>query len=142
MRILLDLNPSSHFSLVHNAKRNGCVLTDTSCSDSELSKKRQRPQHANVSKAALNEAFVTRNLDGRDFIIELTEKGVYPHEVIMNLPANATDFLDVFIGLQTRHANHHSLPSRPALPRIHVYGFSNAAADPIGDLAIRYSAFR
>lgn len=35
-------------------------------------------------------------------MLQLVAKGIAFEEAIMNLPANATDFLDVFIGLYTR----------------------------------------
>ena len=38
----------------------------------------------------------------RHFILDLVKRNIPFHEAIMNLPANATDFLDVFIGLYTR----------------------------------------
>ena len=40
--------------------------------------------------------------------------------VIMNLPASAISFLDVFVGLYPRDTN------PKILPTIHCYGFSNA----------------
>ena len=49
----------------------------------------------------------------------------------MNLPQNATDFLDVFVGFSTRRETQSA-----TLPTIHVYGFSSAD-DPILDLASR-----
>ena len=59
----------------------------------------------------------------------------------MNLPQNATDFLDAFIGLARRTSKGGASPGPAAaspiplftvdnLPRIHVYAFSTAA-DPI-----------
>ena len=41
-------------------------------------------------------------MDGRDFVIDILQKDIRFSDVIMNLPQNATDFLDVFIGLYTR----------------------------------------
>ena len=41
-------------------------------------------------------------LQYRHFILDLVKRNIPFHEAIMNLPANATDFLDVFIGLYTR----------------------------------------
>lgn len=38
----------------------------------------------------------------RLFVLDLVKRNVPFDEAIMNLPANATDFLDVFIGLYTR----------------------------------------
>jgi hypothetical protein len=38
----------------------------------------------------------------RHFILKLVAENTPFHHAIMNLPQNATDFLDVFIGLHTR----------------------------------------
>ena len=70
-----------------------------------------------------------------------------PHEVIMNLPASATEFLDVFIGYGRRYEQTDSkmdmaemiATSSIPMPRIHVYGFS-VAADPVSDMAARAAA--
>lgn len=81
----------------------------------------------------------------RDFILSLINRAEPFHEAIMNLPQNATDFLDVFIGLARRtptapiapattsddaaaaatKPNPFADPSQP-LPRIHVYAFSTS----------------
>ena len=60
------------------------------------------------------------------------------HEAIMNLPQNATDFLDVFIGMATRLGDRYeqSWAAHP-LPRIHVYAFSTALDDPVQDIVER-----
>lgn len=99
-----DLNPESYKYLISNTKLNSC--------DKFL------------------EPF---NMDGRQFILHLVEKGIHFNEVIMNLPQSATDFLDVFIGLGKRIG-----PSfnESLLPRIHVYAFSTAD-DVIADIAER-----
>jgi len=66
-----------------------------------------------------------------------------PHEVIMNLPASATEFLDVFIGYGRRYEEIETVKEEMMmmipLPRIHVYGFS-VAADPVSDMAKRAAA--
>ena len=53
----------------------------------------------------------------------------------MNLPQNATEFLDIFIGYLTRRTNN-NLTTPLALPTIHVYAFSTAD-DPVHDVAAR-----
>lgn len=66
------------------------------------------------------------NMDARDFIRRLIADGVAFTDVIMNLPATATAFLDVFVG---------AFPAGPespwrtgaVLPVIHCYCFSRAA---------------
>jgi len=92
----------------------------------------------------------------RDFILSLIDRAEPFHEAIMNLPQNATDFLDVFIGLARRaptapnalaapattatnsteavaaaaKPNPFADPSQP-LPRIHVYAFSTSEVNEI-----------
>lgn len=117
-----DLNPESYSSLTTNARTNHC-------SPSRL---------------------VASNADARAFVIALAARGERFHEAIMNLPANATDFLDVFIGLERRYAaaaaanpasssSPSPSPSLSQQPRIHVYGFSSAA-DVIADMVERAAA--
>lgn len=110
-----DLNPASYKYLVQNQEKN-----------------------------RVQASLVPYNLDGRVFIRDLVgRQGVWPDEAIMNLPQNATDFLDVFIGLghlyddywrkldkSTDEKHHKSL-------RIHVYAFSTHPEDPIGDIVRR-----
>ena len=60
----------------------------------------------------------------------------------MNLPQNATDFLDVFVGYYTRVRGIYgesSCSKQLRLPTIHVYAFSSAA-DPVLDVAERAAA--
>eukprot|EP00600_Ochromonadales_sp_CCMP1393_P000591 CAMPEP_0174983836 /NCGR_PEP_ID=MMETSP0004_2-20121128/17376_1 /TAXON_ID=420556 /ORGANISM="Ochromonas sp., Strain CCMP1393" /LENGTH=637 /DNA_ID=CAMNT_0016236155 /DNA_START=218 /DNA_END=2131 /DNA_ORIENTATION=- len=133
-----DLNPESYKYLVRNAQQNRC---------------------------ALNGRLFCYNMDGRDFILKLITERVAFEEVIMNLPQSATDFLDVFIGLHTRrrkmlqqahpagqaatsgagagaevgHLDSAEDSIRILLPRIHVYAFSTAIDDPVGDIVKRCS---
>lgn len=86
-----DLNPESYAYLVENAKLN---------------------------KIAPNR-HISSNLDGREFIVDLVRrKGIRPTDVIMNLPASATEFLDVFKGLYTESTK------KEELPTIHCYAFA------------------
>jgi tRNA (guanine37-N1)-methyltransferase len=98
-----DLNPDSYASLVQNAKTNHCG--------------------SNLQPY---------NQDARDFIIGIVKDGLRFTEAIMNLPANATDFLDVFIGLGRRG-------EWLVLPRIHVYAFS-VSPDPVADIVDRVAS--
>ena len=54
----------------------------------------------------------------------------------MNLPQNATDFLDVFIGLGKR-LGEARFAEWKELPRIHVYAFSTHVEDPVQDIVNR-----
>lgn len=85
-----DLNPDSYLHLNENSKLNKIASSN----------------------------HITSNLDGREFLVDLVRhKGVRPTDIIMNLPASATDFLDVFRGLY--------LPTDPkeSLPTVHCYTF-------------------
>lgn len=66
-----DLNPASHTAMVANAARNKIPPT----------------------------SLVAYNADGRDFIRGIAAAGVPFQYVLMNLPADAVSFLDVFVGL-------------------------------------------
>ena len=70
---VIDLNPASFKYLELNKKKNHC----------------QRTLHC-------------YNLDARQFIVQLNQRNIVFDEVIMNLPQNAIEFLDVFVGLETR----------------------------------------
>ncbi len=72
-------------------------------------------------------------------MIDIVENhGILFHEAIMNLPQNATDFLDVFIGLYHRYKKHPKHEQIPFfVPRIHVYAFTTFLEDPIGDIINR-----
>lgn len=77
-----------------------------------------------TDNAVLNKIAVTKhiasNRDGREFIIDLVRhKSVLPTDIIMNLPASATDFLDVFKGLYA------PTTTQEQLPRIHCYTFAD-----------------
>ncbi|XP_071907477.1 tRNA (guanine(37)-N(1))-methyltransferase 1-like [Coffea arabica] len=64
------------------------------------------------------------NMDGRRFIdtIFASHKTRPVTQVVMNLPNDATEFLDAFRGLFRKHHKDRGY----TLPRIHVYGFSKA----------------
>eukprot|EP00897_Mesotaenium_endlicherianum_P005882 jgi/Mesen1/5321/ME000265S04474 len=73
------------------------------------------------------------NQDGRDFIrgILALDPPVLMTQVVMNLPGDAVEFLDAFLGAFFAH----TWGKRP-MPMIHVYGFSKAA-DPEAELTQR-----
>ena len=85
-----DLNPESYKYLLVNKELNKC---DAGCS------------------------LKTYNLDGRVFIRHLEKENVMYHHAIMNLPAIAIEFLDVFRGWKapSTHPEH--------MPTIHVHCF-------------------
>eukprot|EP01105_Mastigella_eilhardi_P017971 TRINITY_DN4147_c0_g1_i1.p1 TRINITY_DN4147_c0_g1~~TRINITY_DN4147_c0_g1_i1.p1 ORF type:complete len:476 (+),score=137.76 TRINITY_DN4147_c0_g1_i1:18-1445(+) len=91
-----DLNPRSYYYLCENAKLN---------------------------KVARNvKAF---NMDGRDFVRHVLNTGVKAHHFLMNLPASAVEFLDVFREFlpPSEHGEADLLPVR-----VHCYTFSKAAS--------------
>jgi tRNA (guanine37-N1)-methyltransferase len=88
-----DLNPHSYKYLVQNAKLNKCEKL-IECS----------------------------NLDGREFVKKLVQDGIKFDHVIMNLPASAVEFLDVFVNLFPADFG--------KLPTIHCYTFLNKEEQP------------
>ncbi len=76
----------------------------------------------------------------REFIRNLCSKKVLFSEVVMNLPASATDFLDVFIGLGNEFPSMFRIAeSENGIRniRVHVHAFSTDPIDPISDIANR-----
>jgi tRNA (guanine37-N1)-methyltransferase len=78
-----DLNPDSYKYLVINSKRNKC------------------------------KNLFCYNMDARTFCLQLQERGIDFHHVLMNLPASAPEFLDAFRGFRGK-----------TLPRVHVHCFA------------------
>jgi tRNA (guanine37-N1)-methyltransferase len=70
------------------------------------------------SNASLNKCkgLHTYNMDGRDFIRMLDEQKVEYHHLLMNLPAIAPEFLNVFRGWEGNYSNR---------PMIHVHCFAS-----------------
>eukprot|EP00392_Amoebophrya_sp_AT5.2_P018416 g18949.t1 len=100
--LLADLNPASFKYMLTNSQLNKCSDSTLTCS----------------------------NQDGRQFVWDLLQKGVWVDHAIMNLPQSATEFLDAFIGYSHRYNDGASAGSSPdggerrKLPVIHVYAFS------------------
>jgi tRNA (guanine37-N1)-methyltransferase len=99
-----DLNPNSYEALVKNAKLN-----------------------------KVGKQIMAYNMDGREFINKMvtclefgssTKKPLFNH-VVMNLPASAIQFLDVFKGLFADYKNRFA-DSHLVLPMIHCYCFSKS----------------
>ena len=106
----------------------------------------------NIKKNKIDEKKIrTFNMDAREFIrtmIDQSKKikdeeqnfdGSIPTDlkidhIYMNLPMDALEFLDVFVGLFKNTKK--EIYSKTSLPLVHVYGFSNAR-DPEEDLYAR-----
>jgi tRNA (guanine37-N1)-methyltransferase len=94
-----------------------------------------RSYHFLVENARLNRVesrVLARNVDGRDFVRALAREGVAFTRVIMNLPGEAVEFLDVFGELVRA--------GWAGRPLIHCYSFSRNIEDPLGDLLARARA--
>jgi len=114
-----DLNPASYRFLLENMKLNH-ILPNTT--------------------------LFPYNLDARAFLNQLIEKEhKWPSNVLMNLPQNAVEFLDVFIGCATRYnkeaAPVEQLSSDSLMPIIHVYAFSTHVESPVSDVAQRAATY-
>lgn len=96
-----DLNPQSYKALVHNIK-------------------------LNKIKPGLVYPY---NMDGRAFVRHLVKEKIKFTRVVMNLPGEAVEFLDVFGDLIREGWNDN--------PLIHCYSFSRALDDPLTDLTER-----
>lgn len=98
-----DLNPESYKYLNINAKLNKC-------------------NHHEKDMPKL----YTYNMDARYFIRMLEEKGIAYDYVILNLPAIAPEFLNVFRGWKGHHHHHHHDDGRPhhSRPIVYVHCFA------------------
>ena len=100
-----------------------------------------------------NNMIKTYNMDARDFIKNFIEKSkkiinndednldnIFPYDIhidhiYMNLPKDAIEFLDVFIGLFKGCKE--NIYNKDNLPIIHVYGFAKTVDNPIEELKER-----
>ena len=117
-----DLNPDPYQARLKNSSANHCNVHGMH-------------NTKGVSQNSQLAVLHTYNLDGREFIRRLDKGGVAYTDVIMNLPATAVEFLDVFIG-RNASAENIPIPGDMVLPRIHVYAFSSAS-NPIYDVIAR-----
>jgi tRNA (guanine37-N1)-methyltransferase len=134
-----DLNPASYAAMLHNAKINKIKHVEPKISGDDVDC---------TDEVGSDAPLLVYNQCGRAFLRALVaHTRVLPNEILMNLPANATDFLDSMVGLAVlagvkkegeTHASgsHGGRTARPVMPRVHVYGFSSAD-DPIADMAER-----
>ena len=111
--------------------------------------------NTNIKKNKVNPNFITTfNMDAREFIRAVVDQsknykdeeqnfdGKFPvnqrvDHFYMNLPKDAIEFLDVFVGLFNNTKK--EIYSKSNLPIVHVYGFSNAR-DPKEDLFCRVAS--
>ena len=110
----------------------------------------------NIKYNKINKDLIkTYNMDAREFIkifIEKSKKIInddednldnnFPHDIhidhiYMNLPKDAIEFLDVFIGLFKGCKE--NIYNKDNLPIVHVYGFAKTCDNPIEELKERIS---
>jgi len=154
-----DLNPASHAALNINRQINsigssdGSLLTYNTCGRKFI-RKLYEDLGTGTGKALVKPSSTPAPA------ASVWERAPTVAHCIMNLPQNATDFLDAFIGIGTlyveaacaaamgaasseqAHLAAHLQAARSALmmPRIHVYGFSTDPLDPVADMARRAAA--
>ena len=133
-----DLNPKSVEALVQNAVLNKIKHIQLIRTD-DYSKSESDSSSSNCSSELV--ALHVYNQCGRAFLRNLAIRDKQlPQEVLMNLPANATDFLDAMIGIGVLAGldkiDDPANTRDHIMPRVHVYGFSTAE-DPVLDMAQR-----
>ena len=126
------------------AARKGCVVLAN-----DLNPESYRWLNENIQKnrRARTQGVQTFNMDGRQFIEtaakecmvklmreEKSENDNQKIHILMNLPASAIEFTDVFVGLLS-DVDKNSL-SRKVVPRVHCYCFSKAD-DKVADVKDR-----
>ncbi|XP_078171198.1 met-10+ like family protein isoform X2 [Carex rostrata] len=79
----------------------------------------------NIVLNKLDKKIEVSNMDGRRFVnaILTCQQRLSPTQVVMNLPNDATEFLDVFKGIFRKRSKD---DDSVILPKIHVYGFSKS----------------
>jgi len=169
-----DLNPASYAALNTNRQvnnigsSNGSLITHNTCGRKFIRKLfedlgtdtgKALARHTNPAATSAT-AQTANTVEGTAFM--WGQAPTVAH-CIMNLPQNATDFLDAFIGIGTLYTEAaiaaaavgavdspsissqaqrlmHAARAALQLPRIHVYGFSTDPLDPIADMARRAAA--
>jgi tRNA (guanine37-N1)-methyltransferase len=138
-----DKNPKSYDAMVKNAQLNKIRVNDVGAIgdsvDFDTSSNKSSLSHPNTTLHLYNAC-------GREFLRHLVgREGIMPTDILMNLPASATDFLDAMQDIGTMYQQHHSHADmskgqiEAILPRVHVYGFTTAD-DHILDMAERACA--
>lgn len=134
-----DLNPRSYAYLVENRARNAVDPARCVCSNLDARAFVRQHVHAYLqrhggSSSSSNGGTSTSTATPASAATATTEGGVpaLPSHVIMNLPATALEFLDVF-----GDAVRGGWPGRPV---IHCYCFSRSLDAPAADIAARARA--
>jgi tRNA G37 N-methylase Trm5 len=97
----IDLNPESFRDLELNKKQNSCGKY-LQCYNMDGRSAVYVCMYVHMFLRTYTLSLNAVHKYTRKFILDLLERNVVFDEVIMNLPQTATEFLDVFIGLESR----------------------------------------
>uniref|UniRef100_A0A7S2E6T7 tRNA (guanine(37)-N1)-methyltransferase n=1 Tax=Ditylum brightwellii TaxID=49249 RepID=A0A7S2E6T7_9STRA len=109
-----DLNPTSFHYLKLNSQINHCNNNNNILDNNNKGDDDDEQQCLKMY-----------NMDGRAFVRYLEEKQIVYHHVIMNLPANAIEFLDVFRGWKPPLPLPSEKKEEGMYPMIHVHCFAS-----------------
>ena len=121
-----DLNPCSFHWLKENVRLNKVSSLPLQCNI---------PKQANSCQLVHGTPQVSDRVqpyckDGRDFMRFIASMGFHVHHVVMNLPASATKFLDVFPGLFEAS----TVLADP--PQVHCYLFARKSETMAGTVCM------
>ena len=150
-----DLNPASYTAMLQNAALNKIKFQEGDGLGAEADSLPIDAKTCQTKNMKNMPPLFVYNQCGRAFLRSYASRTCsLPHEIVMNLPANATDFLDAMVGLATLAGKKKKKTDKNddnnddgggdeedevIMPRVHVYGFSSED-DGVLDMAERACA--